>query len=112
MMASMFQFFRKIFKRQRDFDKIVQPILPKLRAAKVRKLGFFGSFARGEERPGSDVDVLVDFAPEDTTLDNLWEAHEALQALFRKRKVDFVTLEGLSPYIGPEILKTVKYVHL
>jgi predicted nucleotidyltransferase len=37
----------------------------------VAKIGIFGSFARGEERPDSDVDVLVTFQKGKKTFDNL-----------------------------------------
>ena len=75
----------------------------------VRKLGLFGSFARGDQGPGSDVDLLVEFEPEKKTFDNFtglsFLLEEALQ-----RRVELVTPESLSPYIGPRILREVEYV--
>ena len=36
----------------------------------VKRIGVFGSFARGEEREGSDVDVLIELEEEYETFDN------------------------------------------
>lgn len=38
----------------------------------VRRIGIFGSFARGEEKEGSDVDVLVEFEGSYKTFDNFY----------------------------------------
>jgi predicted nucleotidyltransferase len=93
------------------FEANIAPVKARLIAAGVRRLGLFGSFSRGEARPDSDVDVLVGFKPEAKTYDNLFEVGEALEEVFH-RKIDLVTEEGLSPYVGPTILREVKYVDL
>jgi len=93
------------------FEANIAPIKARLIAAGVKRLGLFGSFSRGEARPDSDVDVLVGFRPEAKTYDNLFEVGEALEEVFH-RKIDLVTEEGLSPYVGPTILREVKYVDL
>jgi predicted nucleotidyltransferase len=93
------------------FEANIAPVKARLIAAGVRRLGLFGSFSRGEARPDSDVDVLVGFRPEAKTYDNLFEVGEALEEVFH-RKIDLVTEEGLSPYVGPTILREVKYVDL
>ncbi|MCX6868823.1 MAG: nucleotidyltransferase family protein [Verrucomicrobia bacterium] len=93
------------------FEAIVEPVKPRLSAAGVRRLGVFGSFARNEATADSDVDVLVSFAPQDRTFENLYQVGEALEEVFHRR-VDLVTEDSLSPYIGPHILREVKYVNL
>jgi len=70
----------------------------------VKRLGIFGSCARGEEGENSDVDVLVEFV--EPNFDNFMELYFYLEDMFRKR-VDLVTTGGLSPYIGPHIKKEV-----
>jgi predicted nucleotidyltransferase len=82
-----------------------------LRRFGVRRVGLFGSCARGEERPDSDVDVLVDFEPGRKTLANLVDLGDFLEALFQRR-VELVTPESLSPYLGPNILREVQYARL
>jgi predicted nucleotidyltransferase len=111
MMMGMFSFLRKIFKKERDFDKIIKPILPKLKAAGVRKLGFFGSYARGEERWGSDIDVLLELKPEAEHLQNLCDVGDTIEKFFH-RKADIVFEEGMAPHWKEAILKTVKYVKI
>jgi predicted nucleotidyltransferase len=75
----------------------------------VRSIGLFGSFVRGDETSLSDVDILVEFMPEKHTFDNFMEVAFLLEEILR-RKVELVTPEGLSPHIGPYILREVERV--
>jgi len=75
----------------------------------VKKIGIFGSFARGEERPESDIDILVEFMPGKKTFDNYMGLKNFLESLFN-RKVDLVTYEGLKPHIRDGIVSGVVYV--
>jgi len=70
----------------------------------VSKIGVFGSYARGEEKESSDVDVLVEF--EEPTYNNFIELIFFLEELL-DRKVDLVTTGGLSPYMKPTVEKEV-----
>jgi predicted nucleotidyltransferase len=83
----------------------------KLEEYGVKQIGLFGSFVRDEGTSESDIDFLVDFEKEKKTLRNLVNLGEFLETLFGK-KVDLVTPQGLSPYIGPYILKEVQYAAL
>lgn len=74
----------------------------------VKRCGLFGSFARGEQTEQSDVDILVEFESGQKTFDNFMGLAFFLEDLFG-RKVDLVTHESLSPYIGPHILREVEY---
>jgi len=74
----------------------------------VAKIGIFGSFVRGEERPESDVDVLVMFRKEEKTFDNYMGTKFYLEDLFG-RKVDLVTDAALKPLIREPILREVVY---
>ena len=76
----------------------------------VERCGVFGSFVRDtviHER--SDVDILVVFEPGKKTFDNFMHLSFFLEELF-DRAVDLITIESLSPYIGPYILNEVEYV--
>lgn len=75
----------------------------------VTNVGLFGSFVRGEQTPSSDIDILVEFAPEKHTFDNFMEVSFLLEEILGRR-VEVVTLEGLSPHIGPHILKKIELV--
>ena len=68
----------------------------------VRRIGLFGSFVRGERRPDSDVDLLVDFEPLGKTFDHFMELSFLLEEVLQRR-VELVTPESLSPYLGPDI---------
>ena len=88
---------------------ILQKNQEQIRALGVRRLGLFGSFARGEQDEHSDVDVLVDFVPGRKGFDNFIRLVFLLEQLFQ-RPVELVTPVSLSPYIGPRILREVEYV--
>ncbi|PIG94958.1 nucleotidyltransferase family protein [Gloeocapsopsis sp. IPPAS B-1203] len=78
----------------------------------VRRCGVFGSFARDTAiHDQSDVDILVAFEPDQKTFDNFIHLSFFLENLFG-RAVDLITVESLSPYIGPHILDEVEYVSL
>ena len=68
------------------------------RRHKAEKLWVFGSCARREERPDSDVDFLVKFG-DDATFGAQVRLGDDFNAFFG-RKVDVVSDRGLSPYIG------------
>ncbi len=82
-----------------------------IRQAGVRRLGLFGSFVRDGGGATSDVDILVEFDPTQKNFDNFWALSELLEETLQRR-VDLLTLESLSPYIGPRILAEVEYVSL
>lgn len=73
----------------------------------VRELGVFGSFARDEQGPDSDVDVLVDLKRE--TFRDYMGLLSFLEALFG-RKVDLVMKDTIKPIIRNRILRETVYV--
>ena len=75
----------------------------------VKNIGLFGSFVRGDQTPLSDIDILVEFKPEQHTFDNFMEVAFLLEKILG-RKVDLITPEALSPHIGPHILREVERV--
>ncbi len=70
----------------------------------VRRIGVFGSYARGVQGEGSDVDILVEF--DKPTFDNFMDLSIYLENLLG-REVDLVTPNSLSPYIRPMVEKEV-----
>lgn len=67
----------------------------------ISYLALFGSYARGEQKKTSDVDLLVKFS-KSIGFFELLDAEEQLSQLLG-RKVDLVTTGGLSKYIKPYI---------
>ena len=86
----------------------IQNHLAEFRALGARRLGVFGSFARGEARADSDVDVYVEFDDAQRTYDNFFTLHERLEALL-DRRVDLVTDKSLTETQARLILPTVRY---
>jgi hypothetical protein len=83
----------------------------RLKELGVKKIGLFGSFVREEQRKDSDIDLLVEFEPTQKTFDNFMALSFFLEDILHHR-VEIITPESLSPYIGPHILKEVEYAHL
>jgi uncharacterized protein len=75
----------------------------------VRRVGLFGSFLREEMSPTSDVDLIVEFDPDQKTFLNFVNLSFFLEEVLG-RKVELVTPESLSPCVGPYILREVEYV--
>jgi uncharacterized protein len=80
-----------------------------IRGFGVRRLALFGSVVRSEARPDSDVDLLVEFNPGEKTFENFMGLALFLEELL-ERRVEIVTPEFLSPYIGPHILREAEDV--
>lgn len=76
----------------------------------IKNIGLFGSYSRNEQFEDSDIDILIDFEPEKETYDNLMGVYDLLESYFKNEKVEIVTKNGLSPFLGPKILKEVMYV--
>ncbi len=77
----------------------------------VLRLGIFGSFARNEAKEKSDVDFFVEFVSGKKSFDNFMNLAFLLQEI-TGRKIELLTPQSLSPYIGKYILKEVEYVPL
>jgi predicted nucleotidyltransferase len=78
------------------------------RRYRVRELSVFGSAARGEMRPDSDVDLLVEFQP-DAEIDLVDYAGLMLDlSRLLGRKVDLVSKKGLKPLIRASVLSEAR----
>jgi predicted nucleotidyltransferase len=75
------------------------------REFKVKNIGIFGSFVRGEQKKGSDLDILVEFR-EKTGFFKFLELEEFLEKLL-DLKVDLVSRKALKPRIGQCILNEI-----
>lgn len=75
----------------------------------VNRLLLFGSVLRGTPCEGSDVDLLVQFRPGMKSYDRFLALSELLERCLGRR-VELVTTEALSPFIGPRILKQAEEV--
>jgi len=78
-----------------------------MRRLGVRRLGLFGSAARGESRPESDLDFLVEL--ERNSFDAYMDLKFFLEDLFQCR-VDLVLADTIKPRLREGILKEAEYV--
>lgn len=78
----------------------------------IRRLSLFGSRLKGTEKPGSDVDLLVEFDRDAIpTLFELADMEQELSGLMGGLRIDLRTAEDLSHYFRAEVVQTaeVKY---
>lgn len=87
---------------------IMQARMEELRNLGARRIGVFGSYAKGTASADSDVDVYLEFEEGKTTYDNLFAIGELLEEAFG-RKVDLVTTGSLNERQARIIEPTVKY---
>ena len=94
-------------------DEVVQTLKPRCgelqRDYGVASLRVFGSVARDEAQPASDVDLLVDFA-EPVGLFHLFRLQHYLEELLGVERVDLITRGGLKPRLRNRILAEAVHV--
>lgn len=92
-----------------EIKKILGDHLPEIRQKyKVKSLGIFGSYIRGQQKRNSDMDVLVEF-DEPIGLFKFMDLEEYLQNILGI-KIDLVSKKALKLRIGQFILKEVVYL--
>ena len=88
---------------EKGIEGIKKKILPVLKEYKVKKAGIFGSYARGEQKKNSDVDILVKVGDE-VGLIEIIRLKRMLQKAV-KRKVDLVEYGTIRPELKENILR-------
>ncbi|MCY4525090.1 MAG: nucleotidyltransferase family protein [Anaerolineaceae bacterium] len=98
-------------------SRLVRTLLPEERIREycarqpIRRLSVFGSAARNELTPESDIDLLVEYLPDAAI--SLFDMGGHLTDLSEiiGRRVDLCTPTGLSPYIRDEIIESAKLIY-
>ena len=90
---------------QQQIDLIIAIMKP----YKPKKIGIFGSFARGENSENSDLDILYDYDGKITLFDHIRIINELKTGL--KKEVDLVTTNALHPLLKDQILKDLKIIY-
>ena len=93
-----------------DTDTIFRTLTEYFKTQPVLKAWVFGSFARGEETPQSDVDILVVLDHSQTVGMNFFGMYEELKDLLG-RNVDLVTDRSLAPFARKSVEKDKKLVY-
>lgn len=96
---------------KKDILAILRENQDKIKSFSVKRIGLFGSFVRGEQGVESDVDLLVEFEQGQKTFDNFIQLSFLLEEALQRR-IELVTVESLSPYLRPYILREVEYAPL
>ncbi len=91
----------KVTKKLQGLEKLKPEIIKVLKKNKIKKAGIFGSYARGEERKNSDVDILVEPTAD---MGFKFAGLEIELSKKLKKKVDLVSYNGLSKYLRDKIL--------
>jgi uncharacterized protein len=91
-----------------DVAKLLAGHQAELKRMGVKSLALFGSVVRGEARPDSDVDFVVEFEGK-ATFDGYLRIKQFLETLLNRR-VDLVTQRAIKPRIRPGIEKEAVYV--
>jgi uncharacterized protein len=94
----------------------LETILKKLKDSKseleqkysISELGLFGSYARGDHKETSDIDILVDFNKKIDAFEYIQLAHDLEELL--NHKVDVVSRRGIKPQYLPYVEKNLIYV--
>jgi hypothetical protein len=76
----------------------------------VKEMAVFGSAARGDMRPDSDIDIMVELAPDSRLGLDFFRMEEELSELFG-RKVDLGTKRALKPAVRPFALHDARVIY-
>ncbi|RKZ06342.1 hypothetical protein DRQ25_14135 [Candidatus Fermentibacteria bacterium] len=87
----------------------VRKLIDVCRKHKVSKVSLFGSFARGDAGPDSDIDLLITFSDRVGLLTLVKLERELSEALHRI--VDLLTEQSISPYLRDQILSEQKVIY-
>ena len=92
-----------------DIQLLLKQNLEAIRNFGVKQIGIFGSYSKNKQEDMSDIDILVEFEKGKKSFKTFIMLLHYLERLTNK-KIDLVTKESLSPYIGPHILKEVIFI--
>ena len=90
--------------------EISKKILPILHAHGIKKASVFGSVSRGDERPDSDVDLLVELGPESMDLIEYIGLKHKLEDTLGKN-VDLITEGNINRHMEPYIRQELKIIY-
>jgi len=93
-----------VYLSMKQFEQYQQSILSVLERHSIRRAAVFGSFAKNEVTPDSDIDLLIE-ADKDFTLFKMLQLEDEITKL-TKRKVDLVEYNALKPSIKKEVLQS------
>lgn len=90
-------------------NDIYQIIISTLKKYGVKKISVFGSYARGENNPNSDLDILVEFSERKSLLELV-----RIERILSEKlgiKVDLLTEKSISPYLIDNIKNGMEHLY-
>ncbi|MFA6405075.1 MAG: nucleotidyltransferase family protein [Candidatus Paceibacterota bacterium] len=94
----------------KNIENIAETIKPTLNKYGVRYAGLFGSQARGDARPNSDVDILVSLGDKEFSVwDIVGMKNELSESL--KKQVDLIFEKAIVPYFKDYIYRDLKIIY-
>ena len=96
---------------RQDFEKRLVGLAANLRTLGIRRIGLFGSTIRGDARPDSDVDILLEFAEGRKTFDAFMDVADLLETSFPVH-VDVLTPESFDPLRRARIEREAVYYEI
>jgi predicted nucleotidyltransferase len=90
-------------RKNEEMENIKKKIIPILKEYKVTKAGIFGSYARGEQKKNSDIDILIEINEKAVLLEIIGLKNLLQKAT--KKKVDLVEYETIRSEIRDNILR-------
>ncbi|WXG44625.1 MAG: nucleotidyltransferase family protein [Promethearchaeati archaeon SRVP18_Atabeyarchaeia-1] len=75
----------------------------------AKRIAIFGSYVRGEEKPESDIDVIVEFSETKSLLELVRIERELSEAL--GTKVDLLTEKSISPYLIDAVKREMEVIY-
>ena len=93
----------------KNITEIKKRIKPILKRHNVKKAAFFGSYARGEEKKKSDIDILIEYKGNNKSLFDFVGLKLDLEEKLNK-KVDLVEYSAIRPRIKDRVLKEQLFI--
>ena len=87
----------------------IQIIIDVMKPYKPKKIGVFGSYARGDQSADSDIDILYDYDGKITLFEHIRIINELQK--FLNKDVDLVTAKALHPLLKDQIMNDVKIIY-
>lgn len=91
------------------YQELENKVVSILKKNNVKTIGIFGSYARGVQRPNSDLDILVNFKDRKSLLTLVSIERELSETI--GVKVDLLTEQSISPYLIDRIKSEMKVIY-
>jgi len=86
---------------------ITRPVFKKYQ---IKSAGLFGSYARGDARPDSDIDILISFGEKTLSLWDMIGFRDEVSEILQK-PVDIVSDKSIVPYFRDYIYRDLKSIY-